>query len=109
VSAAGARVMSGWQWLDDGAQMAVTEFLSTGPRGVGIGDGPRAETVQARGTSLLFFLIFHFSFFFFSQFNFHFKFKFPSCVEFNPKSKVQFEHTQNEMNLCIYKFYFGFV
>jgi hypothetical protein len=60
VSAAGVRVMSGWQWLDDGAQMAVTEFLSTGPRGVGIGDGPRAETAQARGTSLLFFF-FNFS------------------------------------------------
>ena len=58
MSAAGAQVMSGWQWLDDGAQMAVTEFLSTGPRGVGIGDGPRAETVQARGTSLLFFFNF---------------------------------------------------
>jgi hypothetical protein len=49
------------------------------------------------------FLFFHV----FSNSNFHFKLKFPSCVEFATKSKVQFEHTQNDMNLFIYNLDLG--
>jgi hypothetical protein len=63
-------------------------------------NGPGRVAAGPKHTML--FLLF--LFYFFPNSNFHFKFKFQSRGKFILRLKVQSEHTQNVMNLFIYKF-----
>jgi hypothetical protein len=81
-------VMSGWQWLDNGAQMSVTGFLSTGSRDGGW------EVGQTRGFQPNSLISFSFSFTFsvlFSLFIFEFQISNSNfCGKFILRSNMKF-------------------